>query len=250
MQVGFKTDKGIYRANNEDACYVLLPENLYVVADGVGGGNSGEIASRTAVNEMASYLKSHNLSEAKSKAKIVTFFKNAIDHINDVVYESAKKFEQNTGMATTFVSLYMYKGKAYIGNVGDSRVYIYRKGILQQLTEDHTYVNSLVKAGILTREQAESDTRKNMITRAIGAESSVLPDFYMIDMEEGDLFIMCTDGLYDEVSPKEIISIIKENDGTMSDLCGSLIRRANQNGGHDNITLICLKVVKEDLNER
>lgn len=248
MQVGFKTDQGRHRKNNEDACFVLLPEKLFVICDGVGGGNSGEIASRTAVGVIADYFKSHLLNNLISKEEIISAFQYAIDNANNTIYNTAITHEENTGMATTLVLFYIRNDKAYIANVGDSRAYVYRKGLLQQLTEDHTYVNSLVKAGIITKEQASNDSRKNMITRAIGAEATIEPDYFMVDILKDDIFMICTDGLYDEVKDKEIISILKQNE-PMSDICQELINKANENGGHDNITTICIKVTEDDINE-
>ena len=161
----------------------------------------------------------------------------------------ANTYEENTGMATTAIIVYAVCGKAYITNVGDSRVYLYRNGQLVQLTEDHTYVNTLVKAGILSKEQAAVDERKNVITKALGAEPTVEPDFFQVEIMKDDIFLICTDGLYDEVGNQEIIQVLREN-RSMSDVCGELVRRANQNGGRDNITIISLKVTEEDIHEQ
>ena len=227
MHVGFKSDKGLRRTNNEDACFVMLPDKVYVVADGVGGSNAGEIASRTAVNEIANYITEHPIAEATNKYAI----------------------EENSGMATTVVIVYAIDNKAYITNIGDSRAYLYRHGKLIQLTEDHTYVNTLVKAGILSREQAEVDERKNVITKALGAEPTVEPDFFQVEIMKDDIFVICTDGLYDEVENGEMIEVLNKNQ-SMSDVCTELINRANKNGGRDNITVICLKVTEEDIDEQ
>ena len=248
MEVGFKTDKGMKRQNNEDACFVMLPEKVFLVADGVGGGNAGEIASRTAVSEIASYISNNPIKNATNKYAIVNYFQDAIEKANSKIYEMAVKYQENKGMATTLVAVYFNEGKAYIANVGDSRVYIFRDDEFLQLTEDHTYVNTLVKAGILTEAQAAVDSRKNIITKALGADVTVEPDFFQVDVSCGDVLILCTDGLYDEVSEEELIGVI-ESDVSMSILCNQLIEIANTNGGHDNITLISLRVTEDDINE-
>ena len=248
MKVGFKSDKGRTRSNNEDACFVLLSENIYMVADGVGGGNAGEIASRTTVSELANYITKTHIENATNKYAIVNYFQDCIDKINSKIFEMAKKFEQNKGMATTLALLYAKGGMAYIGNVGDSRVYLYRDNELVQLTEDHTYVNTLVKAGILTEEQANVDKRKNIITKAIGADETVEPDFYQVNIMKDDIFVLCTDGLYDEVNNDEMIEILKM-ELSMSETCDRFIELANKNGGNDNITVISLKATEEDTNE-
>ena len=249
MEVGFKSDKGLKRQNNEDACFILLPDKVYVVADGVGGGNAGEIASRTAVSLIANYIVEHPIGEQEDKYKIAGYFQTCLDHVNRKIYDLATKYEENHGMATTIVVVYAHKGKAYITNVGDSRAYLFRDKRLTQLTEDHTYVNTLVKAGVLTKEEAALDERKNVITKALGAESEVEPDFFQVDIQREDLLIICTDGLYDEVDTKEMIAVL-ERGLTMSDTCRELVSLANCNGGHDNITVISLRVTEEDIDEQ
>ena len=249
MQVGFKSDKGLKRSNNEDACFVLLPDKVYVVADGVGGGNAGEIASRTAVSEIANYVVEHPIGNMTNKYAIVNYLQSCLDEANSKIFRMANTYKENTGMATTTVIVYAAFGKVFITNVGDSRVYLYRGGQLVQLTEDHTYVNTLVKAGILSKEEAEVDERKNVITKALGAEPTVEPDFFQVEIMKDDIFIICTDGLYDEVENPEIVQVLSKNQ-SMSDVCTELINRANTNGGRDNITIISLKVTEEDIYEQ
>ncbi|MGN1334665.1 MAG: Stp1/IreP family PP2C-type Ser/Thr phosphatase [Anaerovoracaceae bacterium] len=249
MQVGFKSDKGLRRSNNEDACFVLLPDKVYVVADGVGGGNAGEIASRTAVSEIANYILEHPIANTTNKYAVVNYLQSCLDEANSKIFRMANTYEENTGMATTVVIVYVAFGKVFITNVGDSRAYLYRKGQLVQLTEDHTYVNTLVKAGVLSKEQAEFDDRKNVITKALGAEPTVEPDFFQLEIMKDDIFIICTDGLYDEVEDQEIIKVLG-NKQSMSDVCSKLVDKANKNGGRDNITVISLKVTEEDIHEQ
>ncbi len=138
MEVGFRSDKGRKRSNNEDACFVLLPEKVYMVADGVGGGNAGEIASRTAVNEIVNYIKQNNeivnyikqnpIKKAANKYAIVNYLQDCIDKTNETIFENAGKYEENKGMATTAAIVHIRDGVAYIANVGDSRVYLFRDG--------------------------------------------------------------------------------------------------------------------------
>lgn len=152
-------------------------------------------------------------------------------------------------MATTAAIVYIKGGKAYIANVGDSRVYLYRNGELVQLTEDHTYVNTLLNAGIISQEQAAVDERKNVITKALGAEDTVEPDFFQLEIVKNDILILCTDGLYDEVDERSMKTIL-EKDISMSDVCAEMVDAANKNGGHDNITIISIKVTEEDVDEQ
>ena len=248
MEVGFKTDKGIIREKNEDACFVLLPDKVYIVADGVGGGNSGEIASRTAVSEISNYVLDHPISLMNTKYAIVNYLQTAIDNANKKIYHMARNYDENSGMATTLVVLYITGKCAYVANIGDSRAYLFRGNKLVQLTEDHTYVNTLVKVGIISKEEAEKDERKNLIVKALGADQTTEPDFFQIEIEKDDVFLLCSDGLYDEVGEQEIIETIKANEN-MTDAAKELTERANRNGGHDNITCVLVKVTEEDLYE-
>ncbi|MBR5128985.1 MAG: Stp1/IreP family PP2C-type Ser/Thr phosphatase [Firmicutes bacterium] len=249
MKVGFKSDTGQKRSNNEDACFVLPMENIFLVADGVGGGNAGEIASRTTVSEFANYITNNPIENVTNKYAVVNYFQDCIDKVNTKIYEMAIRYTENKGMATTLSALYSKSGLAYIANVGDSRVYLYRDGALVQVTEDHTYVNTLVKAGIISVEEAKTHEKKNIITKAVGADKTIEPDFFQVEIMKDDIFVLCTDGLYDEVCEEDIINVLNK-DLSMSEVCDELIDLANNNGGNDNITVISLKVTEEDINEQ
>ena len=143
MQVGFKSDKGLRRSNNEDACFVLLPDKVYVVADGVGGGNAGEIASRTAVSEIANYILEHPIANTTNKYAVVNYLQSCLDEANSKIFRMANTYEENTGMATTVVIAYVAFGKVFITNVGDSRAYRLRNGEFLQISHDHVETRSL-----------------------------------------------------------------------------------------------------------
>lgn len=241
VQVGFKTDKGKKRARNEDSLFVMPKEDIYIVADGVGGQNSGQVASSLAVKTIAEYVKANPLSGTEDEEALRSYFFECMKLTNQVVYHSAKQTAENAGMATTAVLLHLYYGNAYFVNIGDSRAYICRDGQISQVTEDHTYVNELVKGGSITKEQAEVHPQKNMITRALGGDDKILPDFYRLETKKNDIIILCTDGLYGEVNLDEICSMAAVSN-SMSTLSRNLVQRANQNGGNDNITVICLKI--------
>lgn len=240
-QVGFKTDKGKKRDRNEDALFVMPQEDIYIVADGVGGQNSGELASSMAVKSIAEYIKAKHLHGIKDEEALKRYFLECMTHANQTIYRTAQLTAENAGMATTVVLLHLKDGSAYIVNVGDSRAYICREGRIHQVTEDHTYVNELVKGGSITKAQAESHPQKNMITRALGGEEKVLPDFYRLETQKNDIIILCTDGLYGELSAEEICGMTVAS-SSMSALSKNLVQSANRNGGNDNITVICLKI--------
>ena len=246
MEVGFKTDKGQRRSNNEDACFVMKKDGVFIVADGVGGNNSGEIASRTCVNGIAKYVETNAVSELSEATEVKAYFEDCLKDVNFRILELSQRFEKNKGMATTAVIAYVAGQQLYIVNVGDSRAYLLRNGVLSQITEDHTYVNTLLKAGIISEEEAEHHENKNMITRAVGADYTIEPDFFQRTIEAGDIILLCTDGLYGEVTKDELISRLTEEE-TMTHICNELVEAANRNGGSDNITMVVLKVTEDDV---
>lgn len=248
MDVGFKTDRGRMRSNNEDACYVMRKEKVFLVADGVGGSRSGEIASRTAVNGIADYVREHPLDAIRTTQQVKEYFEEAIKKINFDILDSSQRFEENRGMATTIVLAILVEDRMYVFNIGDSRAYIFREGILTQITEDHTYVNSLVKAGIITSQEAETHENRNMITRAVGADYNVEADLFLTKVQPGDILLLCSDGLYGEVSKGELEAILSEGKPMMQ-TCETLVGAANRNGGNDNITAISLKIMEDDIHE-
>lgn len=241
ISVGFKTDKGVIRGDNEDSLFVMPEQNLYIVADGVGGHNSGQLASRMAVGYMAQYVALNPLTKIKSKVALRGYFKKCIEGANQLVHEKASYEAGNRGMATTIVLTYIKDGWAYVVNVGDSRAYLIRDGEINQITEDHTCVRELLNKGLISEEEAENHPDKNMITRAIGGESDICPDFFRFEVFPGDVIIMCTDGLYDEVNNDCMVKLAGETN-SMHDLATNLIDEANMHGGKDNISVICISV--------
>lgn len=242
LQVGFKTDKGIKRSNNEDAYFIVPSENVYIVADGVGGGNSGEVASRTAVSKIAEYVKDNPLNDITDEKMVTAYFANCLDYVNEKIFEEAKLDSQNIGMATTVVIAYITGKIAFIVNVGDSRAYVCRGGKLTQITEDHTYVNSLIKSGVITAEKARYHSERNKITRALGGEEKVVPDFFRVELNDEDVIVLCTDGLHGETDDNSIAKITSDKELSMADMCKKLVNLANRRGGHDNITVVTIRI--------
>lgn len=241
VQIGFKCNRGIVRKNNEDACFVIPGHDVYIVADGVGGNNSGEVASRTAVSEIAEFINENDLSCCDDTDAIFESLSKAVSIANDKIYQMGMESVENRGMATTVVMVYIRGLDAYVANVGDSRAYLMRKGRLKQLTNDHTYVNELVRKGVITQDEAEHHKQKNVITKALGAEYFVEPDFYKIGLNKNDIIMLCSDGLYGEVNDAQIIESMNNMDN-MNDVCADLVEKAIRAGGRDNITVVCLKI--------
>ncbi|MCL1810596.1 MAG: protein phosphatase 2C domain-containing protein, partial [Clostridiales bacterium] len=176
-----------------------------------------------------------------SETDIKDYFRSCIEKVNKSICELSAAWPENSGMATTVTIAYIAENSVHIVNVGDSRAYFFRKGALTQITEDHTYVNALIKEGAITKEEARFHEKKNVITRAIGGEVSTLPDFFCVEAEKGDIIVLCTDGLHGEIGDDGICKILSAG-GRMSEMCANLIKKANQCGGRDNITAVCLKI--------
>lgn len=240
-QIGFKSNTGVIRNNNEDACFVIPSHDVYVVADGVGGNNAGEIASRTAVRGIAEYVAANPIEECADEEAIYNYFSQCLEQVNDEIYQMGRKHKENKGMATTAVIACVKDGTAYIINIGDSRAYLYRGGRIMQITVDHTYVNELLKTGMITTEEAKNHSQKNVITRALGAEPAVMADFFQASVEKGDILMLCSDGLYGEVPERKLEEIL-DRQNPMPETCARLVEEAIRSGGRDNITVVCLKI--------
>lgn len=241
IQVGFKTSTGLLRDNNEDAFFIIPGEDVYVVADGVGGYKAGELASHTAVKMVAEYIRDHDIRKCAESGDIQAYFQKCLHLANREIYRLADKYADSSGMATTAVIAYIRGNKGYFANVGDSRAYLYRYDEIYQITEDHTYVNTLVKQGKISKEDAKLHEQRNVITRALGAEADIVADFFQEDLLKGDSILICTDGLYEEVSELDIKDILGSG-GSMPEVCSNLVGKAIECGGSDNITVICLKI--------
>lgn len=240
MEFGFKSDTGRVREINQDAFFVMPEEKVFLVADGVGGHKDGELASRTAVADIADYIREYPLPDGSDQKAVQDYLESLLQKVNLHIFQMVKT-DAPGGMATTLVGVYLSGQNAFAVNIGDSRLYHIRNGEIRQITEDHTYVNSLVKEGIITKEQGRTHPDRNMITRAIGAEESVRPDHYSFSVEKDDILLLCTDGLYNEISDEELadrLSSVKE----MRAVCSSLVDEANQRGGRDNITIVSIRV--------
>lgn len=232
FKVGAKTDKGLIRKNNEDAFYVDAEKGIFIIADGMGGHNAGEVASQMAVEEIKKYLNTQ-------ENKFSQILKQAIIEANKAIYEKAKKDPNLKGMGTTIVVLIVNNKNLHIAHVGDSRAYILTKEGLKQITEDHSLVNEWVKEGKITLDEARFHPMGNVITRALGVEKEVEVEINTIPYQDEPI-LLCTDGLTDMLEDKEIEEIIKNNPDP-EQACEALIKEANEKGGKDNVTVILIK---------
>jgi protein phosphatase len=235
------TDIGMMRRENEDDFLVLEDRNLFLVCDGVGGQKDGAKASHMAVEAIRRLAEGLPPGTATDETKLKTYFETILTNINRFVYDAAKSHAGTDGMATTLVLAFFAWGNAYVVNLGDSRAYLIRDGKLIQITRDHTYVNQLLAAGTITEEEAKDHPNRNMITKALGAELTIEPDYFTFRTAPGDCMILCSDGMYNEVPAAEIIRLAEENEDPGA-LAKALVTKANEGGGSDNITVVAIRV--------
>lgn len=240
MKVFAKSDIGKARDTNEDFYYISQDDDnlkLYILADGMGGYNGGEIASRVATAAVKGYIESNFDKIEHTKEDIVNLIKSAIEYANMLVYEKAKENEELMNMGTTLEVCLIYNNKAFIGHIGDSRIYRIRKDIIRKLTQDHSYVQELVNDGTITKEEAKNHPKKNMLMKALGCTPFVEPDITIKGFLKDDIIVICSDGLTNMVSEEEIYNTVIKN---VNDSDNALINRANELGGYDNITVIII----------
>jgi len=227
-----QTHKGNIRAENEDCLFAPGEGGGFfaVVADGMGGHNAGEVASRIAVDTIISAFEDKK-PEMISKKDI----KLALSLANKNVWKDAEKNVSRRGMGSTVTLAVFRDGQALIGHVGDSRAYLFRGNTLSQITKDHSYVQMLLDNGYIKPEEAANHPQKNIITRAVGTETDVDAEVYLVDTREGDVLLLCTDGLNVSVTDDKIKKIIKKD---VSKAAERLIKAALDDGGRDNITVV------------
>ena len=233
------TDIGERRRINQD--YVFCSEaavgklpNLFIVADGMGGHNAGDYASRFCVEFFRQKIEESNIDMP------VASIEEALKETNDMLRNKAQEKAELEGMGTTFVAATIFDKDMYIANVGDSRLYVIGKD-MKQITEDHSLVEAMVKTGELDRSEASVHPNKNIITKAVGVNEVLEPDFFEVNLEDGDTVLMCSDGLTNMLEDETIEQIIRENDD-LEAAAETLVKCANQNGGKDNIAIIIIKV--------
>ena len=237
MKSGYITDRGRRRPTNEDSLRACEDLGFFMLADGVGGNRSGEIASQSALDALEKFVR-HNPPEwLGSRDEVFRYFRAAVNYVNQFIIKLSEAKPQYAGMATTLTFAYIRKDEMFVANVGDSRVYLTHGDMIQQITDDHTYVNDLVKMGAITKDEAHLHARKNVITRAIGANANNEPDCFSVPVEKGDRVLLCSDGLYDEVDDDTILATINRADDMM-ECAEELVILANDNGGNDHISVI------------
>ncbi|MFR0823509.1 MAG: Stp1/IreP family PP2C-type Ser/Thr phosphatase [Clostridia bacterium] len=240
MRAFAKTDIGKARDMNQDYYYIPTQEEalpLYILADGMGGYQGGEVASKLATTAVKNYITSNFDKIEKEKEEILKLVRSAMEYANMVVYEKSKENKELDGMGTTLEVCLIYNNKAYIGHVGDSRIYRIRREFMRKLTHDHSYVEKLVKDGTISKEEAMHHPKKNMLMKALGCTAFVEPDVMIKGFIKDDKILMCSDGLTNMLTDEQIYKIIKQEENQAPN---KLIEMANEAGGYDNITAIII----------
>jgi len=249
LDISGQTDTGLVRPNNEDNFHIGEKRNLLVVADGMGGHASGEVASRMAVDIIHDYF-----DERKGSQPFIGTYQNeysdgtnrlgsAIRLANMAIHDLSESTSQYHGMGTTVVAVLINEKKLSIAHVGDSRVYLIRSQSIEQLTDDHSVAYEQIKKEMMSREEAESSNMRNILTRALGVHPQVEVDLCELTLMPGDRLVLCSDGLYSMVPDRDILTVITSMSES-SQACQALIKMANDNGGRDNITLIAAYIAK------
>jgi protein phosphatase len=229
------SDIGRVRSANEDS-FGLHPDiHFYVIADGMGGHAAGEVASKMAVETISAAM--HRLMETEGKASGDGLVR-AVKEANQRIFEAGARETALRGMGTTLVALLLDGAEGLIASVGDSRAYLVRGDLIEQITRDHSLVNDYVDRGILTREEAEHHPMKHVISRALGTNPDVEADLRTLPLAAGDGVLLCSDGLSNKLSPKELLDLINQSEGDPESACKKMVDAANRKGGEDNITLI------------
>jgi protein phosphatase len=229
------SDTGRRRRRNEDN-YVVAPP-LFAVADGMGGAQAGEVASRLA----ASALEGEDSDGLQGLERIDALIQEA----NRRIYDRASTDPAASGMGTTMTVALVEEMTVAIGHVGDSRAYLVRDEQMEQLTDDHSLVNELLKSGRLSEEEAHVHPQRSVITRAVGTDPDVDVDGFTIEAEEGDVFLLCSDGLTDMVSDEEILELVHSHRDDLDKAVKALVTAANRRGGEDNITAVAFRISAE-----
>lgn len=233
------TDPGLARENNEDSVTFDAPARLGILADGMGGYNAGEIASGMATtfikSEMSRWLsQAGRYANAKEVRRAMEI---CVENANRSIFNAANSNPQYTGMGTTLVVGVFQDARAMLGHIGDSRCYRLREGEFSQVTKDHSLLQEQIDAGLITPEQAATSLNKNLVTRALGVEDTVLLEVNEHRVEPGDIYLMCSDGLSDMVDDSGIAQILR-GQGTLQQIAAQLIEAANAKGGRDNISVL------------
>ncbi|OGS46581.1 MAG: hypothetical protein A2539_01575 [Elusimicrobia bacterium RIFOXYD2_FULL_34_15] len=247
-----KTDQGLVRENNEDNFSVSEIINLFLVADGMGGHASGQVASKMAVDIIkeqmehgfkSNIIENYPVSMLPTKSKYANYLVNCLNIANNAIFEASQKYPQNSGMGTTIVAALIAEDNLIVAHVGDSRLYLIRDNDINPLTTDHSVVMEQVRKGLITMEQASKSDIQNILTRALGIDKTVNADVTEMPLNNNDYVLLCSDGLLRMIPDSQILKTIEEYKEPNL-ICEKLVSLANDAGGKDNITVVVANIKK------
>lgn len=242
LEIATTTDAGVVRSFNEDTIATELDLGLAVVADGMGGYQAGDVASGMAASIVVEDIKRRmRASEPDNPARML---RDTVDKANHAIYQAAQANPQYHGMGTTLVTSLFFDNQLYFSHVGDSRLYRLRNGKLVALTQDHSILHEQVVLGLISSDEAKTSHNRNLVTRALGVEPTVGSEVQALAAEPGDIFLMCSDGLNDMVDDADIELAISALQVNLPLTARQLVMMAKDNGGHDNISVILIKVLE------
>ena len=248
LEIVTSTDKGMVRSTNEDAVLANPIGGFVILADGMGGYNAGEVASGMATTLIGSELEKAFAAgepwrkEADGRPHAHVVLEAEIARANGAIYQAAQSQPQYAGMGTTLVMAVFHDDKATVAHIGDSRLYRLRGGEFGQITRDHSLLQEQIDSGMITVEQAKHSQNKNLVTRALGVDPTVEPEIRDYDVQPGDIYLLCSDGLNDMVDDEEIGMTLQMLAANLEVCAMQLVQMANDNGGRDNVSVILVRV--------
>ena len=252
LEIASHTDAGMVRSHNEDSIASVADKGLVVLADGMGGYNAGEVASGMATTVLTTELRQlledhapHEVDPQSGQKAALKMLQQQIAKTNTSIYQASQSQRQYAGMGTTLVVALFYDNKVMVAHIGDSRLYRMRGDEFNQVSKDHSLLQEQIDAGMLTKEQAERSSNKNLVTRALGIDPAVEPEIHEYDTRPGDIYLLCSDGLSDMVSDEDIGMTLKALGANLNLAAQQLVQMANDNGGRDNVSVILIKILRK-----
>jgi len=252
LEIASHTDAGMVRSHNEDSIASVADKGLVVLADGMGGYNAGEVASGMATTVLTTELRQlledhapHEVDPQSGQKAALKMLQQQIAKTNTSIYQASQSQRQYAGMGTTLVVALFYDNKVMVAHIGDSRLYRMRGDEFNQVSKDHSLLQEQIDAGMLTKEQAERSSNKNLVTRALGIDPAVEPEIHEYDTRPGDIYLLCSDGLSDMVSDEDIGMTLKALGANLNLAAQQLVQMANDNGGRDNVSVILIRILRE-----
>jgi protein phosphatase len=248
LEVATATHPGMVRSHNEDSIAAEPEIGLVVLADGMGGYNAGEVASGIAVELIRTEVKkalADRKPEDLNGTSVESLLADHAERANAAIYQAAQSQPQYSGMGTTLVVAMWHDNKVSVGHIGDSRLYRLRGATFEQVTRDHSLLQEQIDSGMITRDQARTSQNKNLVTRAVGIDPQVEAEVHTYGVEQGDIYLLCSDGLSDMVSDEDIQLTLSSLHANLALAAQQLVQQANDNGGRDNVSVILVRVLRD-----